>query len=182
MSESKIYYLVVGDGPVKDGIDKYKERILEFQKHTDNILDKYQVVELFRNGKAIIGMKFKDGECPAHFFHKKGDPPECRRPLKRMKKGKEAAKELATVTRPDIHDLARWSKSDCTMVMTPKSRTGAALAWPVFEQIGGDFVWIVPVGTSGMSKHEEMKPANTPLEGLRELKGSEYLAMKESIA
>jgi hypothetical protein len=180
MEHEYTYYIVEGDGPAKAAIDQYSKESLAFMDHVRAIGDKYGVEQIFQGRNGIIGLLFENKEdVPEGLMHKKDHPDNVYSPNKRSKAGKVIAKEFAAVHRPDIHTISRIAKTNPVMVQDPRGRTGLAMLWPTYEVVGKVCVWKVPVDQSDRG-YTGRAPAMEDFTGLREIKKSEYWAMKEA--
>lgn len=182
MERKYTYYIVEGDGPAKAAIDQYTQEYLAYMDHVKEIGDKYGAEQIYQGPHGIIGLLFEDKDnVPAGLMHKKDHPENVYSANKATKAGKALAKEFAAVTRPSIHTISRIAKTNPVVVRDHRSRTGLAMSWPCYEVIGGTYVWKVPVQPSGYGDAERRAPAMEDLTGLREIKVSEYWAMKEAV-
>ena len=181
MERRYTYYIVEGEGPAMAAIDQYTKEAIAYIDHVKMIGDKYGAEQIYQGRYGIIGLLFEDKDnVPAGLMHKKDHPENVYAANKATKAGKALAEEFAAVARPNINTISRVAKTNPVMVTDHRSRTGIALSYPCYERIGDAYVWKVPVQPSGDRDAEKRAPAMEDLTGLREIKVSEYWAMKEA--
>ena len=167
MSDYERVYYLIESGKAKEVLSQMQLAKKQFDEHLSKLSEKYGCndSETLSSGGCIVGLCFVAAQPDKKLWREVSGWTDYYFPRRNTKKGKEIAAEINAVKRVSSLWLAE------NFLGNRGALIGCKFVSAGLEKLGDNFVIIT-------GKSEEWKP----IEGLRELKNSEYWLMKEAHA